>query len=151
MEVILLEDIKGLGDRGSRVQVARGYARNYLIPKRLAVDGTKSGQAVFQEELRIRTRREAKQRGDAERIKSTLDGVEVRIPAQASEEGRLYGSVTQSEIAGALAEMGREVNRKAILLEEHIKELGVYPVDIQLAPNVMAQIKVWVERSESGS
>jgi len=149
MEVILLDDIKGLGERGSRVQVARGFARNYLIPKRLAVGATKSGEAVFQEELKIRTRRDAKLRGDAEAIKSTLDGVEVHINAQASEEGRLYGSVTRSEIAGALAEMGREIDRKSIVLEEHIKQLGVYPIDIQLAPDVMAQIKVWVERSES--
>jgi large subunit ribosomal protein L9 len=149
MEVILLESIKGLGERGNRVQVARGFARNYLFPQRLAVQATKAGEAIFQEELRIRTRREAKQRGDAERVKAILEGLEVHIQAQAAEEGRLYGSVTQSEIAGALAEMGREVDRKAIQLDEHIKQVGVYPIDIRLAADVTAQIKVWVERSES--
>ncbi len=149
MEVILLDDIKGLGERGSRVQVARGFARNYLIPKRMAVAASKAGEAVFQEELRIRTRRDVKLRGNAETIKATLEGIEVHINAQASEEGRLYGSVTRSEIAASLAEMGREIDRKAIVLEEHIKQLGVYPIDIQLAPGVETQIKVWVERSEA--
>jgi large subunit ribosomal protein L9 len=149
MEVILLENVKGLGDRGNKVQVARGFARNFLFPRRLAVRADVAGQAIFEEELRIRTRREAKQRGAAEQLKSTLDGLEVHLHAQASEEGRLYGSVTRSEIAGALAELGREVDRKAIHLEEHIKQLGVYPVEIRLGAGVVAEIKVWVERSES--
>ena len=148
MEVILLEDVKGLGERGSRVQVARGFARNYLLPRRLAVQASKSGESVFQEELRIRTRREAKHRGEAEKLKALLDGVEVHIRAQASEEGKLYGSVTQSEIAVALGEAGREVDRKAILLEEHIKQIGVYPVSIRLGADITAEVKVWVERSE---
>lgn len=148
MEVILLETVKGLGERGRRVQVARGFARNYLLPRRLAVSAGKSGDAIFEEEVKIRSRRELKQRGVAEQLKSTLDGVEVHIRAQAAEEGKLYGSVSQSEIAHALAEIGREVDRKAIQLDEHIKQTGVYPVVIRLGHAVTAEIKVCVERSD---
>ncbi|MGD8396227.1 MAG: 50S ribosomal protein L9 [Candidatus Eiseniibacteriota bacterium] len=149
MEVILLEKVKGLGERGKRVQVARGFARNYLIPNRLAVDASCAGEAIFKEELKIRERRDMKQRGAAELVKARLDGLELRLRAQASEEGRLYGSVTRSEIAGALAEAGHEVDRKAIQLEEHIKEVGVYPVEIRLGADVSAEVQVHVEASEA--
>ena len=148
MEVILLERIQGLGERGSRVQVAPGYARNFLLPRRLAVAATRSGEAVFSEELRIRGRRDDKRRADAEQMKRLLDGVAVRIRAQASDEGKLYGSVTANEIAAQLAEMGRDIDRKTIHLEEPIKQVGDYDTEIRLAPEVKATIKVVVEKSD---
>jgi large subunit ribosomal protein L9 len=145
MEIILLEDVEGLGDRGHRLKVADGYARNYLIPRGLAVNVRGAGEALFREAIRTRERREEKQRKAAEALLERMRGVEVRIRAQAGEEGKLFGSVTASEIAIALAEKGYDLDRKSIQLEEPIKQTGSYEVGVRLAPKVMGQIRVWVE------
>ncbi len=146
MEIILLEDVDGLGTRGHRLRVADGYARNYLIPRGLAVNVRGAGEAVFREAIRTRERREAKQQQEAAALRERLAGVEVRIRAQAGEEGKLFGSVTSSEVALALAEKGHDIDRKSIQLEEPIKQTGVYDVGVRLAPGVEAQIKVWVDK-----
>ncbi len=148
MEIILLENVDGLGVRGHRVRVADGYARNYLIPRGLAVNASGAGEAVFREAVRTRERREAKQRQAAEALLATLHGVELHIYVQAGEEGKLFGSVTANEIALALAENGHEIDRKAIQLEEPIKQTGVYTVGVRLAPAVAGEIKVWVEKMQ---
>jgi len=149
MDVILLEPIHGLGERGSRVSVSRGFARNYLLPRRLAVLASGAGEAVFKEELRVRSRRDDTKRSAAEQVKASLDGLEVLIRAQASDEGKLYGSVGANEIVGALAELGREVDRKAIMLNEPIKMVGEYPTQVRLLSDVLADVHVKVERSDA--
>lgn len=148
MEIILLEDVEGLGTRGHRTRVADGYARNFLIPRGLAVNAAGAGEAIFREAIRTRERREAKQRKAAEALLETLRGVEVHVRAQAGEEGKLFGSVTPSEVAFALAERGHSIDRKAILLEEPIKQTGVYTVGVRLGPGVVGEIKVWVEKMD---
>ena len=146
MEIILLENVDGLGTRGHRVRVADGYARNFLIPRGLAVNAAGAGEAIFKEAIRTRDRRELKERRAAEALLASLAGVEVHIHAQAGEEGKLFGSVTANEIALALAEKGHAIERKAIQLEEPIKQTGVYAVAVRLAPGVAGEVKVWVER-----
>jgi large subunit ribosomal protein L9 len=146
MEIILLDDVQGLGTRGNRLKVADGYARNYLIPHGLAVNASGAGEAIFREALRTRERRDAKLKQAAEALLATLRGVEVTIHAQAGEEGKLFGSVTASEISVALAEKGFDIDRKAIHLEEPIKQTGAYPVPVKLGPGVTGEIKVWVAK-----
>ena len=146
MEIILLENVDGLGTRGHRVRVADGYARNFLIPRGLAVNAAGAGEAIFKEAIRTRDRRELKERRAAEALLASLAGVEVHIHAQAGEEGKLFGSVTANEIALALAEKGHAIERKAIQLEEPIKQTGVYAVAVRLGPGVAGEVKVWVER-----
>lgn len=148
MEIILLEDVEGLGTRGNRLRVADGYARNYLIPRGMAVSARRGGEALFREAIRTRERREAKERRASEERLEALRGVELHVRAQASEEGKLFGSVTASEIALALAEKGHDLGRKAILLEEPIKQTGVYPVRVSLGAGVTGEVRVWVERME---
>ncbi len=146
MEIILLETVDGLGPRGHRVRVANGYARNFLIPRGLAVNAAGAGEAIFKEAIRTRERRELKERRAAEVLLASLAGVEVHIRAQAGEEGKLFGSVTANEIALALAEKGHAIERKAIQLEEPIKQTGIYAVGVRLAPGVAGEVKVWVEK-----
>ncbi len=146
MEIILLENVEGLGERGHRVRVANGYARNFLIPRGLAVNASGAGEAIFREAIRTRERRELKDRRTAEALLATLRGVEVHIHAQAGEEGKLFGSVTSSEISLALTEKGHAIDRKAIELEEPIKQTGVYTVGVRLGAGVIGEIKVWVEK-----
>jgi large subunit ribosomal protein L9 len=148
MEIILLEDVEGLGERGKRLRVADGYARNFLIPRGMAVSARRGGEALFREAIRTRERREVKERRSSEALLETIRGVEVHIRAQAGEEGKLFGSVTASEIAISLSEKGHDISRKAIQLDEPIKQTGVYPVTVNLGAGVSGEIKVWVEKME---
>ncbi len=148
MEVILLEAIHGLGERGSRVQVAPGYARNFLFPRRLAVVASRAGESIFKEEFRVRSRRDDKNRGAAEQAKAALEGVALQIEAQAADEGKLYGSVGASEIAAALEAKGHTVDRKQIFLVEPIKQVGEHTVAVRLGAGVEAEIQVAVLATE---
>ena len=148
MEIILLDDVQGLGARGLRVRVADGYARNYLIPHGLAVNAKGAGEAIFKEAIRTRERRDAKLRQAAEALLARMRGVEVTIHAQSGDEGKLFGSVTANEISVALAEKGFEIDRKAIQLAEPIKQLGAYPVPVRLGPGVVGEVKVWVAKMD---
>lgn len=144
MDVIMLEHVKGVGDRGQKVKVAPGYARNYLIPNRLAIAATDSGAAIFAEVERQRTGRESKLRRQAETAARKFDGVSVHIPVEVGEEDRLFGSVTSADIAEHLKSQGFEVDKRKILLEEPLKQLGVYTVPIKLFQDVEGKVKVWV-------
>src|SRR5207247_6429821 len=124
-----------------------GYARNYLLPRKLAIQsGTKAG-SLYQELDRQRQvqadRRIAEARAEAARI----DGAEVNIPAQANEEDTLFGSITNSDVAEALARAGHVVDKRKIEMEEHIKQLGRYEVPIRFMADVVATVRVWVVRS----
>lgn len=149
MKVILRADVDNLGRLGEVVKVKPGYGRNYLLPKGLAMPATEGNLKVFEQERRkLEERMEtvrAKSRGEAERI----EAAEVVISVRVGENNKLYGSVTTANIAESLEQQGIEVDRRKILLEEPIKELGEYQVEVKLHPDVRAQLKVSVVKYAS--
>jgi large subunit ribosomal protein L9 len=146
MKVILLEEVQGVGSRGEAVEVARGYARNFLLPRRLALPATESNLKVFAAETKQRGARQNKQRVEAERMAQKLRNVSVTARAQAGEDDRLHGAVTSQDIAELLAAQEITVDRHQIVLEEPIKSLGVFEVPVKLFQEIGATIKVWVVR-----
>jgi len=144
VKVILRESVENLGNRGETVDVARGYARNYLIPKRLAVEATPGNQRMYSEEEKLRDVRENKVRRQAERLAEKMRKVSVTAAVEVGEEDRLFGSVTSHHIEELLRAQGFEVDRRKILLDEPLKALGVYTVPIKLHREVECAIKVWV-------
>ena len=146
MEVILLEDIGGLGKRGSAVKVADGYARNFLIPRKKAIEAVGNARAVFRDRERARVAAEAKQRQAAVTLRDQLGAVSLQFSVEAGEEDQLYGSVSAHEIQDALGKQGFTVERKNVRLAEPIKSLGVFEVPIHLFEDIEAPVKVWVVR-----
>ncbi|MBN1883681.1 MAG: 50S ribosomal protein L9 [Deltaproteobacteria bacterium] len=148
MEVILIQDVPSLGDAGDTASVAPGYARNYLIPKKLALPAT-AGNIRQWEDMK-NTRKKAKERDThaAEAIKEHIEALSITIAKAAGEEDKLFGSVTSSDIAQALEEQGVEVDRRKIVLSENIKRLGDYTVSIKLMTEVTAELKLEVVREE---
>jgi large subunit ribosomal protein L9 len=146
MEVILLEDIGGLGKRGTAVRVADGYARNFLIPRKKAIEAVGNARAVFKDRERARVALEAKQRQAAENLRSQLAEISLQFSVEAGEEDQLYGSVSAHEIQDALAAKGYTVERKNVRLAEPIKSLGVFEVPVHLFEEIEAPVKVWVVR-----
>ncbi len=144
MEVILIAPVPSLGGPGEIVKVAEGYARNYLLPKNLAKPVSKSAAqqaaAAKRRVEKAEAERLAALRASAER----LSAVSVNVTQAATEEGHLYGSVGPAEIAEHLRKDGFEVTEAMVKLAEHIKQLGVYQVQVALAPEVEATVKVWV-------
>lgn len=146
MEVILLEDIGGLGKRGSSVKVADGYARNFLIPRKKAIQAVGNARAVFKDRERARVAAEAKQRQAAQALRDQLSALSLQFSVEAGEEDQLYGSVSAHEIQDALSAKGYQVERKSVRLPEPIKSLGVFEVPIHLFEEIEAPVKVWVVR-----
>ena len=146
MEVILLEDITGLGKRGASVRVADGYARNFLLPRKKAIAAVGNAQGVFKDRERARISLEQKQRHAAEALRSRLAQVSLQFSAQVGEEDQLYGSVTVVDIQDALKAQGFEIERKNIRLAEPLKALGVFEIPVHLFQDVEAPVKVWVVR-----
>lgn len=144
MDVILLKTVSPLGARGDTVKVKPGYARNYLFPRNLAIRLTDSNRRVFQEEERVLQRRDVSEMRSAKEKAQKLAAVSCTITVQVGEEDKLFGSVTSADIAGELGKQGFEVDKKTILLDEPIKKVGVYTVDIKLHRDVSVPIKVWV-------
>jgi len=147
MNVILLEDLKGVGAKGAMVHVKPGYARNYLLPRKLAIPAGDRAAQVFQELQRQRQVQEDKRAQAARAEAAKLDGVEVNIAAQANEEDTLFGSITEAEIADALTRAGHAVDKRQIELPEHLKKLGRYEVAVRFHAGVQATVKVWVVHS----
>ncbi len=148
MEVILREDIEKLGSRGDVVKVAPGYARNFLIPKRLAVAATESNKKIVEQERQAHLRREAKAKGEAEDLAKMMNGVTVTIKQKAGENDQLFGSVTAKDVADALAAQNYTIDRRKIQLDEPIKQLGEFKVPVRLHRDVTAEITVQVVREE---
>ena len=144
MKVILTKDITALGHLGTVVDVAKGYARNYLIPQGLALAATKGNLAqVEQVKGKYAAVRATEEQAALAKV-ATLEGVRVTIAQRVGEEERLYGSVTRAMIAEALAAKGNDIDRKQLDLPEPIKKLGTYEVAVRLAPEVMGTITVAV-------
>jgi|SRR6187399_3142345 large subunit ribosomal protein L9 len=147
MEVILLEDMQGVGSKGATVNVKPGFARNYLLPRRLAIPtGTKAAN-LYQELERQKGAQTDKLQAAARIEAAKLDGFQVNIPAQANEEDTLFGSITNTDVADALRAAGHDVDKRRIEMEDHIKQLGNYDVTVRYYGGVTATVKVWVVRA----
>ena len=149
MQVILKANVEKLGNEGDVVAVATGYARNYLIPRDLAIKATEKNRRSLTHEKRVESDRAAKEKKDAEKLASEISNLSCTIRVQVGENDRLFGSVTALDIAAALEEQGMEIDRRKIILDEPIKELGVFTVPMRVHPDVTADIKVWVVKLES--
>ena len=148
MEVILREDIDKLGDRGQVVKVAAGYARNFLLPRKLAVAATDSNRKIVEQERQAHLRREAKAIGEAEELGKMIGAVTVTIFRKAGENDQLFGSVTAADIADALTVQKFNIDRRKIHLEEPIKSLGEHKVSLRLHKEVSTEITVHVNKEE---
>ncbi len=149
MKVILLEDVKDLGQRGKVVEVKPGYGRNYLLPRGLAIPATPQNLRQLENRLRAAGQRADRELGEARRVAAALEGRTVRIAARAGEGGRLFGSVTKMDIAEALeAATGHAIDRRKIDLEESLKSLGPHRVAVRLHPEVTVEVTVDVVPAE---
>jgi large subunit ribosomal protein L9 len=149
MQVLLLRDVAQLGEAGDIRNVADGYARNYLLPRNLAVVAAPGAVKQAERKREAERSRQAKALSEAQALAQELDGVMVTFQARAGEGERLYGSITNTHIAEALEEKtGHEVDRRKIVLEEPLKELGIHAVTIRLAPQAEAKVTVVIEREE---
>jgi large subunit ribosomal protein L9 len=148
MEVILREDIEKLGNRGEVVKVAPGYARNFLLPKKLAVQATGANKKIVEQERQSHLRKEAKHKTEAEDLSKLLTGVSVTIAQKAGENDQLFGSVTSKDVGDALAAKNFTIDRRKIQMDEPIKQLGEFKVPVRLHKDVTAEVTVIVVKEE---
>ncbi len=146
MEVILREDVEKLGSRGDLVKVAPGYARNFLLPKKMAVAATDGNRKIVEQERQSHVRREAKQQGEAQDLAKLLNGTVVTISQKAGENDQLFGSVTSKDVAEALEKKNFTIDRRKIQLDEPIRTLGEHKVAVRLHRDVSTEITVQVVR-----
>lgn len=145
MQIILLHDVDKVGRRGETVNVADGYARNFLFPQGMAVRADTAKTKELEMKLTAYEARDERDREAAETRAASLNGVALKMSAAASDEGRLFGSVTAQMIAGELAEKGHEVEAKRVLLDEPIRELGSYTIAVRLHRDVNAEVSLEIE------
>jgi large subunit ribosomal protein L9 len=146
MKVILRKDHDKLGQVGNVVDVKDGYARNYLIPKGLAYAATDGSMRALQEEKKQAERRQTKEQKSAEHLAAELEKVSLTLKMKVGEDEKLFGSVTSQMIADELKTRGFELDKRIVVLEEPIKALGIYTIDVKLHHNVTGKVKVWVVR-----
>jgi len=149
MEVILLEDVKNLGKGGEKVVVKDGYARNYLLPRKIALPATARGLKMLKEEEKRKVVREVKMQREAEDTAKALNQVSCTAEVEAGEDDRVFGAVTSGDIAELLQKQGYDVDKKKIILDEPLKALGVYTIPVKLHTDVEARVKVWVVKKTS--
>jgi large subunit ribosomal protein L9 len=143
-EVILLTDIKGLGNEGDVVRVADGYARNYLIPQQKAAQVTEATRRKLEKKRKERAAQQAAERAAAEQLAAKLAQMSCTISVKTGEGGKIFGSVTAIQIADALKAQGVDVAKNQIQLDEPLREAGVFTVPIKLSAGVEASVKVWI-------
>jgi len=146
MEVILKEDVPKLGHRGDVVKVAEGYGRNYLLPRKLAIEATVANKAVIEQMKQSAIRRSAVEKADSEALAKQLEGVSLKFQRKAGEKDHLFGSVTSSDIADALEQKGFNIDRRKIQLNDPLKSLGEFDVPVRLHRDVTSRVKVLVEK-----
>jgi large subunit ribosomal protein L9 len=144
MEVILREHVDNLGQRGDIVKVAEGYARNYLLPRKLALAVTESNKRQIERERKVAEAREAEEKGQAEALAQRVTQIELEIARRVGENETLYGSVTSADVAHALQAKGFEIDKRKIQLPEPIKALGESTVSVKVHREVVAQVRVKV-------
>ncbi len=148
MRIILLEDIENVGKKGEIVKVKDGFARNYLIPKGVAIKVTDSNIKMIEEKKKKLEKEREREIKTVEELKNRIESLSITIKKKAGEEDTLFGSVTSADIEDALKAEGIEVDKKNILLHEHIKKLGEYEVEVRIHPSVKALLKINVEKEE---
>jgi large subunit ribosomal protein L9 len=146
MEVILKEDVAKLGSRGDVVKVAEGYGRNYLLPRKLAIQATSGNKAVVEQMKAASVRRSAKEKTQAEELAKQFDGLSVSFQRRSGEHDQLFGSVTSSDIADSLEKKGFTLDRRKIQLHEALRTLGEFTVPIKLHKDVTTHLKVVIEK-----
>lgn len=146
MEVILKEDVPKLGHRGEVVKVAEGYGRNYLLPRKLAIEATKANKAVIEQMKQAAIRRSAVEKADADALSKQLEGVTLTFQRKAGEKDHLFGSVTSSDIAEGLEHKGFNIDRRKIQLHDPLKNLGEFDVPVRLHRDVTSRVKVVIEK-----
>jgi large subunit ribosomal protein L9 len=148
MEIILKEDVTNLGHRGDVVKVAEGYGRNFLLPKKLAIEANAGNVAVIEQMKNSAVRKSAKEKISAETLAAQLNEVELVFTRKVGENDHLFGSVTSSEIAHEIEAKGFTIDRRKISLEEPLKQLGEFHVPVKLHREVTAHVKVIVKAEE---
>ena len=149
MEVILRDHVENLGRRGDVVKVADGYARNYLLPRKLALPATDANRKVVERQRKIADVKEAEERSGAEALAARLAAVEIVLSRRVGEQEHLYGSVTSADIADVLAEKGFEIDKRKISLADPLKAIGEFTVPVKLHRDVVAQLRVKVTPLET--
>ena len=149
MKVILLEDVPDLGKTGDLVNVKDGYARNYLLPRKLAIAATPKNVKAFEHQKRLAEAKIRKKKSEAQSLAERIESISLTIPQKAGEEDKLFGSVTAMTIAEYLKDQeGIIIDKRKIELSEPIKRLGVYTVPVKIHPDVTANLRVWVVKEE---
>ncbi|MCG2721366.1 MAG: 50S ribosomal protein L9 [Thermodesulfovibrionales bacterium] len=144
MKVILKDEVKNMGDMGQIIEVADGYARNYLVPRGLAVEANTKNIKSLEHQKRVIQEKVKKIRNEAQELSNKITTISLVIKAKAGEEGKLFGSVTTMDIAESLKNEGMEIDKKKISLDEPIKRLGSYTVNIKVHPEVTTQVNLQV-------
>ncbi len=149
MQVILQEDVSSLGNAGEVVNVKPGYARNFLLPEKKAVLADEANLSALEHHRRVASARQAKLRAEAVAKAGVLSGAQLTIEAEVGEEGKLFGSVTASDIVAKLKEQGHIIEKTQVQLKEHIKQVGTYTVDIKIYSDIVSPVTVnVVERAK---
>lgn len=146
MKVILRQNFEPLGQIGDIVEVKDGYAMNYLLPRKIAYAALKGNLRALEEEKKTVAKKSEQELRDAEAIAVELEKTSITIPVQVGEEDKIFGAVTTQMIVDALSEKNFKIDKRKVELEEQIKTLGIYSVNIKLHPKVSSKIKVWVVR-----
>lgn len=147
MKVVLRQDQEGVGKRGDVVEVASGFARNFLLPRRLALESTPKNMKVFEEEKKMEATQKRREKKDAEDLAKKLAAISCTMAVEAGQDEKLFGSVTSMDIAEALKKEGIEIDKRKVILEKPIKSLGIYHVPIKLYPDITTEVKVWVVKA----
>lgn len=150
MQVILLEDVDNLGAMGDIVTVRDGYARNYLLPRKLAMGATSGRVRELAHKKRIVEDKRRKRTSEQQAFAKQLSAVQLEIPAKVGEDDRIFGTITNADVAEALAQKGYEIDRRKIVIEEPIRALGLYTVQVRLGSEVTAHVSLLVSRDTSG-
>jgi large subunit ribosomal protein L9 len=146
MEVILKEDVPKLGSRGEVVKVAEGYGRNFLLPKKLAIEANAANKAVIDQMKAAAVRRSANEKSEAEALAKQFDGLEVKFQRKSGENDQLFGSVTSGDIAEALEKKSFHIDRRKIQLHEPLKTIGEFTIPVKLHKDVTTHLKVVVDK-----
>lgn len=144
MKVILREDVTGVGRLGDIKQVKDGFARNFLLPKKLAMEASDYNLKQVEMDQKKKDVKQQLEKKKAEEVAAKLQNLSVTMAAEVNEDEKLYGSLSAQDIAGAISQEGIDIDKKSIVLETPIKELGIYDLEVRLHPQVLAKIKVWV-------
>ncbi len=146
MKVILQKDVPSLGDAGDIKEVADGYARNYLIPKKLVILANESSKKAIDHQQKLIKFKKEKRKKQSEKVAEAISGLEISIPVQVGEEGKLFGSITSMDIAKELKEKGYEIDKRKIQLENPIRQIGEYDISIKLDEGTTATVKIKIDK-----